>query len=334
MQMKRCKLCFMTYESRSGSTYLSGELDKYEDIGVMVEADLVRTVLYYEKEIRAAGSIQKIVNILSENSRFNNLRLSESDISRFVAVEEKNEISGLIQGIVSAYFEKNKPTAKICIIKEGANGFRIAKLAKLFPSANFLHIIRDGRAVYNSKKNTEKPYSPGKYMARDPITAAKTWVRMIKTVDEFTSLNPERVKIIYYEKLINDKESQILSIRRYFQLNDDVKHTKRAYANVIPEKEKGIHELVGKAAVVDRLYAWKKELDEIDIMLFQHYAKASLLKHGYALEKYRKIYSLAGMMCFLKAMSYSYYLIYSDRIKTLVRPSLVIKRINEKIKLS
>ncbi len=75
-----------------------------------------------------------------------------------------------------------------------------------FPSARFLHIVRDGRDVALSHETM--PYG-----ASNTLEAAETWKTRLRTNLKMGAiLGPERYKVVRYEDLVSESEATLQSI--------------------------------------------------------------------------------------------------------------------------
>lgn len=282
MKIKDPSIAFLLYDSRSGSTFLSSQLDAYTDIGVTVESNLMRTLLLKKEAIHGAKTHEELYNILSHDARFKNLNLDPSSLSSVLPASEPLSIQTILKTTLAAYFDRSKPEAKTWLVKDATNGNLINKIARELPAAKFVHIIRDGRAVLNSKLCTTRPYGKGEKMARDPITTAKQWVRLIRNIDSFSSKHPGRVLTVRYENLLIDKETEIGHIRTFLGLTDHIKHDQRSYFERIPSLEKAVHTGVKGEAIHSRIDGWKTELEKGNIMVFDYFACDTLREKGYS----------------------------------------------------
>lgn len=106
-----------------------------------------------------------------------------------------------------------------------ANTLVAPTLARLFPNAQFIHILRDGRSVVNSMQNFAAAFSDDareKFLqagampsfAADFRIACETWVRFVSRAFDFGSRYPDRCLIVRNEALREEPVtnfSQILS---------------------------------------------------------------------------------------------------------------------------
>ncbi len=88
------------------------------------------------------------------------------------------------------------------------------KLALLFPNAQFLHIVRDGRFVVNSLMKSGFDIEA----ASDFTVATKTWATFVKAGRAFEDASPERVLEVRQERLEEDPESVMREVQEFLGL--------------------------------------------------------------------------------------------------------------------
>ncbi len=84
-------------------------------------------------------------------------------------------------------------------------------LARMFPAARFLYIVRDGRKVVESMR---------RMWQWDTEQAARQWVKHNTAALNLEAAHPRRVKRIYYEKLITDPSDQLSKIFAFLGVDD------------------------------------------------------------------------------------------------------------------
>ncbi len=88
------------------------------------------------------------------------------------------------------------------------------RLALLFPNAQFLHIVRDGRFVVSSlmKSGFDHP------SAKDFTLATQTWADYVKAGRAFEKASPERVLEVRQERLESEPESVMKDVQEFLGL--------------------------------------------------------------------------------------------------------------------
>ena len=276
------RIVFLAYFSRSGSTFLSSRLDRYEDVGVTVESAFMRTLLLKGRELLGARDPDGVYEILEGEGRFSNLGLSREGFAKHLRPGGSYGAGEVARAILGSYFAEKKPEARVWVVKEGGSGFFVNRIARELPEATFVHVVRDGRAVLNSGLKAVRPYGSGERMARDPLALARVWSRFVDGVDAFRASHPERIMECRYEDLIADDEPELRRIRARMELPPvaGTRHGSGYFENM-PEKERSIHRLVSGDAVPDRVDAWRGELRRGDRLVFEYRARHTLRRHGY-----------------------------------------------------
>jgi hypothetical protein len=103
-------------------------------------------------------------------------------------------------------------------------------LARVFPGAKFIHILRDGREVVNSMLSFADS-SPDPAMARwlrktVPWTtgfreACETWRDYVESVTALRRDYPERVFVLRHEELVSDPEVRFRAVHQFLALADE-----------------------------------------------------------------------------------------------------------------
>jgi hypothetical protein len=158
-------------------------------------------------------------------------------------------------------------------------------LARAFPDAVFVHIVRDGRAVAASVK----PLSWG---PNDALAAAHWWLENVALglVAE-ADLGPERVLRVHYEDLVRDPETVAARIRAFAGLvppapgEPGAPRTGSATADssrfVAPTYTRSQHRLVELAPDPARIDAWRADLSAREVERFESVAETMLAHLGY-----------------------------------------------------
>ncbi len=142
-------------------------------------------------------------------------RLTEKDISEKI----KNQVDIILHTVVKD---------KRLVMKSTQNSLRIPFIKKLFPSAKFVHILRDGRDVTCSLlKGNEGEYWPHvkppewkKHIKSDPIErCAWIWNSVISIINNDIANIPKEDYIeLKYENFIKNPEEVMKKIFEHFKI--------------------------------------------------------------------------------------------------------------------
>jgi hypothetical protein len=156
----------------------------------------------------------------------------------------------------------------------------IPLLHALFPQAQFIHIIRDGRDVALSMLDKWGE----KEMHVDLYFAARNWTRRIRQAQAAgRRLGPDQFHRLYYEDLVRDPEAELRAICAF--LGEQLEEQMLAHHRLAQRKEDagGFHEAVRRPPSTQRIGRWRREMATADLRLFQRVAGPLLPELGYDL---------------------------------------------------
>jgi hypothetical protein len=147
----------------------------------------------------------------------------------------------------------------------------------LFPTAQFVHIIRDGRDVARSV--IKLPWGPN-----DIIEAATWWNDYVWVARRMGAiLGKERYTEVLYENLVRAPEAELQRLCRFLGEPYDpgmLQYHKHA-DGLIPQQRRSQHYNVDAPPLAARAQAWKREMSPTDVKLFSRYAHRMLKELGY-----------------------------------------------------
>ncbi|MEM2125310.1 MAG: sulfotransferase [Candidatus Methanosuratincola sp.] len=152
-------------------------------------------------------------------------------------------------------------------------------IAKIFPSAQFIHIVRDGRDVALSML---KAYQGRRFFYVDLCFAARSWKRRVrKARSSGHRLGPDRYFEVRYEDLVAEPVPTLSQMCDF--LGEKYEHSMAE-----PEKEaqehyhsKGIHAATQRPLSPRSAGRWLKEMTQEDQRLFFSLAGDTLVELGY-----------------------------------------------------
>ena len=196
---------FIMGTQRSGTTLLRLILNAHSKIAIPEEARFLTPLLkkrYLKKGI-SGDSLKKLVGYLSSNEQF---KLWNYDSRSFLEhLSRKDEISlhELIDSMFSSYCANEGKT----IWGDKSLFFAtIDILRALFPDARFIHIVRDGRDVFDSWRKMDSTKGNASVIALD-------WsYKLYKIESSLKKLSPANQLTIRYEDLIDDPEKAVKAV--------------------------------------------------------------------------------------------------------------------------
>jgi hypothetical protein len=153
------------------------------------------------------------------------------------------------------------------------------EIRQLYPGVRVIHMIRDGRDVTVSYRNTKmRPYNT--------FITAKRWVRCIQAGQAWGARHPEQYLEVRYEDLIADPERQLRRVAPfvgerysdamlgYYLDNQDMRR--------IPAHDRGHHGNLAKPIIKGNSEKWRAEMSETDRQTFEWVGGHLLADLGYA----------------------------------------------------
>jgi sulfotransferase family protein len=279
------RFAFLVYLGRSGSTFLSRQLDgASRDVLVTPELNFVVTAaLLGDEAVRALGA-DELVRFVRRDLQLANLDLPDAELDARVRECAGRGARELCESLLRAHAEKRGRAPRVVVVKKSVAHLGADKLLRVFPEAVFVHVRRDARAVVNSLLHTESVYDPGHMLGRgDPVHAARLWVRQLESVAALAARQPERVLEIEYEKLVRDPASELSALVAGLaaRLGVELRAAADDAGFAVPERERSLHRLVSGPAVEARAEGWRDELRRADGIAVEAIARDWLARCGY-----------------------------------------------------
>lgn len=173
--------------------------------------------------------------------------------------------------------------------KNNAYGNYVDVLTYLFPSARFIHLVRDGRAVLNSYKKLET--NPGhKYAPILPKTAqsvALRWVDTVSRIDRHLSrLAPENHLTVRYEDVLSNFVPEIGRVCKFLGIEYESKMLHFDQLNrrhELEPHEYGWKKNTYKPLDSKKAVSWRTELAMQEMEIFERQAASILCRFDYPL---------------------------------------------------
>jgi hypothetical protein len=273
---------FIVGAPRSGTTLLQYMLRSHPDIYFPTGESHFIIPLY--RNIENFGDLKKPENIrcvlkamykLSANFLDNDLhgiKFNIAQLTNELLAEEQDSISK----IISTLFQKNANAQGKSRWGDKTPYYvlHMDKLLKMFPSAQFIHIIRDGRDCTLSMFERKNDF--GVY---NTFFAAKYWeiyVERGRCIGK--ELGDEIYHEIHYEDLLNTPEKILKEICTFLNepYNDKILHYKRS-------EEAGKTPLLQKSLQIDNQAKWKTNMTTRQIRIFEGAVNRTLTEFGYPL---------------------------------------------------
>jgi len=152
-----------------------------------------------------------------------------------------------------------------------SNTTHSSALASLFPSARFLHIVRDPRGVYSSVRSLDWGPCTASYSAR-------WWLTQLETGLEAEAHLADRCLRISFEQLLRYTDRTLAEITEWMELSVPLK---KSGPYPVPSYSRRQHALVNEAIDPRRATAWEHELRERDREIIESTCAVRLDELGY-----------------------------------------------------
>lgn len=267
---------FIVGVGRSGTTLIRLMINNHPNIAIPYESHFITK--YYEK-----------LNSYGDLSDKNNLRKIVSDILAEEILTKwdhtfklENIVDGVkestIKGVFdSLYKDYAKSKGKIRWGDKSDYLDRMYLINKIFPEAQFIHIVRDGRDVAGSVLKLN--WGPN-----DIIAAAEWWNSYVNLARCMGAIiGDDRYMEVRYEDLVQDSENELKRICSFLgeEFSAEMLNYHKSSKSSIPSELNCLHYNTDKPPTASRTYAWKREMSPTDIFLFDSYAKNMLKALGY-----------------------------------------------------
>lgn len=269
---------FLLYDSRSGSTLLSSLLNLFSGVVVTQESAFMPLVLEsYSNESQL--EVDGLIDLLYSEPQF-----CDWNIDRDVL---RNRLSGLsrlthravFDAVIAEYLKvRGADEPELLVVKGPRYEFHMGTFRKMYGNPKFINLIRDGRAVYNSKLDMVSV--SGLKMSNNVFQSAFEWKKKLKGIRGESVLN------LRFEDLVGDSNSVVLDLLDRLGVSDkgrDVSSSQEEFHKLIGGSQKHLHSNVKRAPDKAIAVKWMQRLSPAEIWLFEKLCARELLANGYTL---------------------------------------------------
>ncbi len=270
---------------RSGTTLLRLMLDTHPDVAIPGESHFIPALWRARRRYMSGGVLQvdRLAEAIMRSREFRQWGVPEERAWTRVRELEHPEFADVLEAMYLAYADDRSKH------RWGDKTPRYVRsiplLAALFPSARFVHIIRDGRDVWMSYRSV--PWGP-----KDIWTASRKWLRDVSAGREARALvGHDRYMEISYERLVTEPRETLTELCGFADLPFDDRmldyHRDAGRRLEAPAGETHFHASVTKA-ITPGLRDWRTQMPPEEVMSFEAVAGSLLGELGYEL-RYRMI---------------------------------------------
>lgn len=258
------KPVFIAGCDRSGTTMLGDILGSAEESFATPESQWVHEFLLM---LQANGFTDALhaARWLRAQFRFAvwELDLSEQGLADLIDLKDARSS---IENIIAAYLQQHDRSVDGAFwwCDHTPDNFKFYPLLKsCFPEARFIHIVRDGRAVFNSIRDLD--WGPN-----NAYMGSRFWVERVQLALQVEMAEKGNCRRVRYEDILRNPEVLISELCDF---------TGQVYKEdlldgggvVLPGFTRGQHKLVGKRPEPSRIDSWRKHMSGAQISEFEAY---------------------------------------------------------------
>lgn len=274
----KLEFAIILYDSRSGSTLLSSLLDEYSCLLVSAESDYPLRISRYSKNtFKNESELIQLFEELSQEIQFRELNINIKDvIDELICERKKFNINkrDILLKIVEHYFKGSNEELenKTIVFKIPNAHYYLSHLKDVLGEYHVINLVRDGRAVFASKKKTLT--LDGTVMDPSVVNAALNWRKKVSI-----NLVHYHHLVIKYEELIAQSDLILTQIISFLEIKNFNKKEQSTYNKRIGKRQKSLHTNIESSLLQSRITRWKKELTKSEILVFDYIARRSLMKY-------------------------------------------------------
>lgn len=270
---------------RSGTTLLQLMLHAHARIAIPPENRFVLPVYRRRRDfgdLHLRRNRDRVASFIVDGrwSRFRHFDISEDDVRERLRRADPT-IGSLLAGVFAAYAAKfDKPRWGD---KRPAYIERLDVVLRLFPRAQIIHIVRDGRDCVSSLQRMP-------WWQQSTYAAIRTWVDAIRHGERArATLRADQYSEVRYEDLVTDPEPQLRRLSSW--LGEDFDPAMLAPQRVSPvavPAGKTWHRATQQRVNATAVRRWASDLAPWELELMEAVAADALRRHGYELSADRR----------------------------------------------
>src|SRR5215813_279162 len=269
---------------RSGTTLIQRMVNAHPDIAITPESHWIPRLYAKHWALTPEGRAKpKLIRRLLGHPKFARLKISAEELTRLAGNGQPVSYTDLVSRILDLYGERQgKP-----VVGDKTPDYvrSIETLHGLWPSARFVHVIRDGRDVALSMMDWPKSRpKPGDFAAwrEDRVSTAALWwevnVRMGRQAGE--SIGHELYYEVRYESLVRRPGEESAALCGF--LGVPYSGAMLRFYEVAATSDPGLETRRAHLPVTPGLRDWRAELSPQDNERFEAAVAALLDELGYA----------------------------------------------------
>ena len=182
----------------------------------------------------------------------------------------------------------SRPGASVLVEKTPAHAYQRNLILRLFPNAQFIHIVRDPRSVVVSLREASR-ITGFEWARTGLVPSAKYWRKSVQACRKFSEAT-ENYREVLYEHLHSDGPAELQQLFSWLGLDADREFCERAFAACDIANLRNASEVAAPWSLKDEpvnFYrrgaadGWRDELSKGEIKAVEHIAGDLMDSFGY-----------------------------------------------------
>ncbi len=279
LQTIRDGLFFIVGPHRSGTTLLQAMLSSHSGLTIPPETGYFDQVWPRRATLGTladAANLERVGRFVNgPDCAVSDLQLDWSRVTAALALTSRG-YDDLFVACLAVYARSRKK--RRVGEKSPRHLFAVPDLSQLYPQSKFLCLIRDPRAVVLSERETS-------WGSRSVTRIVRRWCRVLATAEQLErTLSPDRFRVIRYEDLVADPETQLRAICEF--LGEPFEPQMLEFPERATEERGFRPDEVWKQNTLQpvdssRAERWRSGLTPAEIRLIERLAGSPMLQRGY-----------------------------------------------------
>jgi hypothetical protein len=257
---------------RSGTTMLASQLGVAENAVAYPEMQFILNLASpaYRSITSAHDAYQQMIG----NFRYKVTGLSISE-SQFSEAYQHSDLAEVIKRLVELNAQKQPQNGLIWIEHNPKNRDAVRNLAKVFPEAKFIHIVRDPRAIYWSMKSNPR------WHIGDPLSFSTLWKDAVACCFLHSKNLSNRFVEVKYEDYVANSALHLQQLCAFVDLEYKVEMLNGGGVK-LPKFTQQQHAFTTKPAEKSRIHQWQGKVSDYDRALIEFECFDWMQHYGYS----------------------------------------------------
>lgn len=263
---------------RSGTTLLRMMLAAHSRITIPPETWFLLTLVQRLPVDRVLTAQERnlAVRLITNHYRWPDMGISTDEFGRLAAELPEPRIRDLMEII---YASRLRLAGKTRWGDKTPHYIKIIpQLARIFPGARFICLIRDGRDVVKSMQKVQW-YGP---WLHDNTTE---WVDAARHERRWVASGyGDQILRVRYEDLVTETEGTLIRICEFLgeQFEPQMLAWQGNIDALVPQRERHVHSKLTRTATHSDIKRWKSEMSPREVFLVEAFIRMDLRRYGYA----------------------------------------------------